>query len=99
MIPSEIGLLSDSLSKFIIEERNNDDAFRLVAKFVAIFHLVINLIVSCCFVNFSTETIWLDTNSLESTIPTEIGQLKVLGNSDDSFCPFVQIIWIFPTII
>lgn len=31
-VPSEIGFLSDSLGKFIIEERNNDDAFRLVAK-------------------------------------------------------------------
>jgi hypothetical protein len=46
---------------------------------VEMSHLVIDLIVSCRFVNYLTERLWLDRNALNGTVPTEIGLLTQLS--------------------
>ena len=76
-IPSEIGLLS-SLGKFVIEERMTL-YFARVPNCVATFHLVIDLMLSCCFVNYFTEELSLYDNDLVGSLPTEIGQLTKLS--------------------
>jgi hypothetical protein len=40
---------------------------------------VINLILSCCVINYSTEAIWFGESSLEGMIPSEIGELTKLS--------------------
>jgi hypothetical protein len=76
-IPPEIGLLTN-LSKFLTEERMTMHSAWLPIG-VEMSHLVIDLIVSCCFVNYSTERLWLDRNALNGTVPTEIGLLTQLS--------------------
>jgi hypothetical protein len=84
-------------------------------------HLVINLMRSCCFVNYFTVEFWFHYNVLGGPIPTEIGQLKQLGehpwllpwhsrpvalgvgsypdyDSNDLFCLFLKIRYLFSTI-
>ena len=50
---------------------------------------------SCCFVNYFTEVLWLDDNSLVDTIPTEIGQLTKLSEYTCGCCHDVlaQSLW------
>ena len=43
------------------------------------FHHVIDLMLSCCFVNHFTEYLELGYNKLNGTIPTEVGQLTQLS--------------------
>ena len=50
------------------------------------FHLVIDLMLSCCFENYLTDTLWLDENTLSGTIPTEIGQLTQLSEYPRDCC-------------
>ena len=43
------------------------------------FHHVIDLMLSCCFVNHFTEYLDLSDNILNGTIPTEVGELTKLS--------------------
>ena len=54
---------------------------------VSTFHLVIDLMRSCCFVNYETEYLFLQSNSLAGMIPTEIGQLTQLSEYTRDCCP------------
>ena len=83
-IPSEIGLLS-SLGKFVIEERMTL-YFARAPNCVATFHLVIDLMLSCCFVNYFTESLDLSENALDVSLPTEIGQLTKLSEYTRDCC-------------
>ena len=77
-IPPEIGLLT-SLGKFIIEERRTIHS-ACVPKCVAMmFQHLIDLMLSCYFVNHFTESLDLSSNELDGLIPSEIGQLTQLS--------------------
>jgi hypothetical protein len=65
-IPPEIGMFSDSLGELIIEAKNTT------------FHHL-NLTYCCCFINYCTEKLELNTNALDGIIPTEVGQLNQLS--------------------
>jgi hypothetical protein len=62
---------------------------------IATIHLVIDLMLSCCFVNYSSETLCLDSNAMEGTIPTKIGQLTQLSEYPRDCCHGVlaQSLW------
>jgi hypothetical protein len=93
-LPPEIGLLS-SIRKFVIEERMTL-YFARTPNCVAMFHLVIDLMLSCCFINFSTEYLWLCGNALTGTVPTEVGQLTELGEYTRDCChdALAQSLWV-----
>jgi hypothetical protein len=79
-IPSEIGLLPDSLGEFGIEKIRMTLYSARLSNCIVTFHLVIkNLMHSCCFVNYSSVELVLDSNALEGTVPSEVGQLKQLS--------------------
>jgi hypothetical protein len=63
---------------------------------VATFHLMIDLMLSHCFVNKSTESLWLSYNALVSQIPTEIGLLTQLSEYTCDCCHDVlaQSLWV-----
>jgi hypothetical protein len=71
-IPPEIGMLSDSLSKFTMEKSMPD---------CASFHPMFNLVLL-----YSTVELDLASNELEGTIPIEIGELTKLSEYANDVC-------------
>ena len=77
-IPSEIGLLT-RLGKFIIEKRPTLYSAHVPNCVAIMFHHVIDLMLSCCFVNHFTEYLHIGNNQLGGMIPSVIGQLTKLS--------------------
>jgi hypothetical protein len=87
-IPTEIGQLTQlgEYSRDCCHDMLVQSLLACIPIHLVILTVVIDLMLSCCFVNYSTKEVWLDSNVLNGTIPTEIGQLKQLSEYTRDCC-------------